>query len=108
MAFGVFGAWGGAVRLPRVVGEGVALDLTLSGRVVGAETALWMGLVSRIEPDPQTVAAELASYPPAALEVIKRRLQDWGRREELERREAEAVAALIAAAGEELGDRRRE
>jgi enoyl-CoA hydratase len=46
--FGVPLIDGGTVRLPRVVGVGRALDLVLTGRPVGAEEALAMGLVNRV------------------------------------------------------------
>lgn len=51
---------GGTVRLPRVVGFGRALDLILTGRLVGADEALQMGLVSRIVPDGEARAAAIA------------------------------------------------
>ena len=39
---------GGTQRLPRIVGMGRALDLILSGRLVGAEEALAMGLLTEV------------------------------------------------------------
>jgi enoyl-CoA hydratase/carnithine racemase len=96
--FGLFGAWGGTVRLPRVVGEGEAMDLACSGRVVDAEGALRMGLVSRIEADPRDVASEIASNDPDALAVVKSRLRDDAPRAAQEEREAAAFASLLEAA----------
>src|SRR6478752_4916054 len=39
---------GGTVRLPRVIGMGRALDMILTGRPVGAQEALAMGLANRV------------------------------------------------------------
>jgi enoyl-CoA hydratase/carnithine racemase len=93
--FGLFGAWGGTVRLPRVVGLGEAMDLALSGRVVDSEEALRMGLISRIVEEPGPVADELAGNDPAALAGIKRRLLDDRSAEAREAAEAELFAELI-------------
>jgi enoyl-CoA hydratase/carnithine racemase len=95
---GLFGAWGGTARLPRVVGDGEAMDIALSGRVVDAEAALRMGLLSRVTADPRSVATEVAANDHGALAVLKRRLRDDDGRVEQERREADAFATLHAAA----------
>jgi enoyl-CoA hydratase/carnithine racemase len=92
--FGLFGAWGGTVRLPRVVGEGNALDFALSGRVVDAAEALRMGLVSRVVDHPRTVADDLAAGAHDALAVVKERIRDRSGRERQERAEAAAFAEL--------------
>jgi enoyl-CoA hydratase len=60
---------GGTVRLPRIVGMGRALDMILSGRSVGADEALLMGLATQVVDDGQALAAaqalaqQLAAFP---------------------------------------------
>lgn len=51
------GAWG----LPSLVGRGRALDLCLTMRPVGAEEALAIGLVDRVDAEPETAALGLAT-----------------------------------------------
>ena len=53
---------GGTIRLPRIVGQGRALDMILTGRPVGAEEALRFGLADRVVPNGESrgVAEELA------------------------------------------------
>jgi enoyl-CoA hydratase len=64
---------GGTVRLPRLIGQGRALDLVLSGRPVGADEALQMGLATRVVPSGTARAAavalghELAALPQVCL-----------------------------------------
>ena len=102
VTFGLFGAWGGTVRLPRVLGEGDALEFALSGRTVDAEEALRMGLVSRLEDDPRTVAEEIAANAPDALTALKARIRDDGERATQERREAAAFGDLVAAHADDI------
>lgn len=64
---------GGTIRLPRVVGLGRALDLILTGRLVGAEEALAMGLANRVVDDGASLPAaielarEIAAFPQACM-----------------------------------------
>ncbi|WP_343246064.1 crotonase/enoyl-CoA hydratase family protein [Streptomyces sp. SID5785] len=64
---------GGTVRLPRIVGEGRALDLILTGRPVPASEAHAMGLVNRLVPPgraraaAEELAAQIARFPQACL-----------------------------------------
>ena len=102
VTFGLFGAWGGTVRLPRVLGEGDALEFALSGRSVGATEALRMGLISRIEDEPRRVAEELAANPADTMTALKRRLRDHRDHETQERCEAEAFGDLVAAHADDV------
>ena len=45
---GIIPGWGGTQRLARVCGLGVAKDLILTGRIIDAEEALRIGLVSAV------------------------------------------------------------
>ena len=105
VSLGLFGAWGGTVRLPEVIGTGDALDLSLSGRTVDAETALRMGLVQRVTAEPRSVAEEVAGNDPDSLRVLKRLVRADGDREAGEAREREAFVELLAARAGELSDR---
>ena len=64
---------GGTVRLPRIVGMGRALDMILTGRPVGADEALAMGLATQVVDDgqalaaAQALAARIAAFPQACL-----------------------------------------
>lgn len=97
ITIGLFGAWGGTRRLPRTVGAADAMDLSLSGRVVDAEEAHRMGLVSRVVGHPRRVADEIAANDPAALRELKRLLTNQSQtRQQQDDREAAAFADLIA------------
>lgn len=93
--FGVPLIDGGTQRLPRLIGLSRALDLILTGRPVGAEEALAMGLVNRVvEPgkareEAEKLAAQIASYPQLCLRSDRRAVYrglygDWEKGLELE------------------------
>ena len=51
---------GGTVRLPRIIGQGRALDMILTGRPVDAQEAHRIGLADRIVPDGTALDAAIA------------------------------------------------
>jgi enoyl-CoA hydratase len=75
---GIIPGWGGTQRLARVCGLGVAKDMILSGRLVGAEEAVRIGLVHGLHDPVLDKALEvgrlLASKSPIALGAAKRAL----------------------------------
>jgi len=80
---------GGTVRLARVVGQGVAMDMLLTGRAVEAEEALRVGLANRVVPPGEALSAavalaqQLAALPQRCLRQDRLSLlEQWGLPEE--------------------------
>ncbi len=78
--FGVFSRrWGvpmsdgTTVRLPRIIGQGRALDMLITGRAVGADAAVAIGLATRkvargtTRAEAETLAHRIAAFPQVAL-----------------------------------------
>ena len=70
---GVGPGMGGSQRLTRAIGKSKAMEMCLTGRMMGAEEAERSGLVSRVVPlaslvdDAVKLAAEIAAMPPLAV-----------------------------------------
>lgn len=68
---------GGLYWLPRTVGLGIAMELALTGRIIPAEQALELGLISRLVKAEnltavaEEIAAEIARNPPLAVQGVK-------------------------------------
>ena len=94
--------------LPNVVGEAHARDLLLTGRMVDAEEALRIGLVSSVTPDEtflDTVletAASIAASAPIASRLTKVALRDGGHADFETAVQWEALAQATTLATEDL------
>ena len=69
---------GGTVRLPRIVGQGRALEIILTGRKVPAEECLKIGLCEYLVPNGQVrakaeeLARDIAGFPPVCVRADRR------------------------------------
>ena len=77
---GLIPGYGGTQRLPRLVGEGRAMDMVMTGRMVDAEEALQIGLINRIvERDPVQAgvayAREFSGFGLPALRLAREAVQ---------------------------------
>ncbi len=74
---GIIPGFGGTQRLPRLVGEGKALEMNLTGDAISAYEALRFGLANQVVPDHELFdtalswARKLAEKAPIAIEQIK-------------------------------------
>lgn len=77
IGLGLMPGAGGTQRLVRAIGRNRAMDLALTGRLIGAREAYQMGLVSRVVPkelyleEAKRLAAQLAALPPLALLFVR-------------------------------------
>ena len=94
--------------LPQIVGIANALELSMTGRIIGADDALRFGLVSRVVPHEQlmpetlALAEEIASNPTdavwAAKQLMHRNMVEQDR-EAVVRREGAAITKQYESAG---------
>ncbi len=104
----------GTVRLPRLIGQGRAMDLILTGRPVPASEALQMGLVERLVApgaalkEALAIARRLAEVPQAALRADRRSaLSQWSLSfDEAMRAEYRGGVEVIASGEAQEGARR--
>lgn len=70
---GAVAGWGGTSRLPRLIGQGKALELLLTGRLINARDALAEGLVNALVPaeklvsEAERLAKEISEQAPQAV-----------------------------------------
>jgi len=76
--WGMFPGAGGPLRLPRLVGMGKAMEIIMTGRDVGADEALSMGLVERVvssdqfHSEVQRLAERIAASGPLGNRAVKK------------------------------------
>ncbi|MFC1984180.1 enoyl-CoA hydratase/isomerase family protein [Chloroflexota bacterium] len=74
---GIMPGNGGTQRLPRLVGEGRAMEMVLTGEFIDAQEAYRIGLVNRVVPQTElmhyvkNLAAKLATKSPLAIKLAK-------------------------------------
>jgi enoyl-CoA hydratase len=104
----------GTIRLPRMIGQGRALDLILTGRPVSAMEALQISLVDRlVEPataleEAQQLARQIAELPQGALRADRRSvLTQWSLSlDEAARAEYQGGLDVLASGEAQQGARR--
>lgn len=108
---GVIPGAGGTQRLPRLVGTGRAKEIVYSGRFVGAEEALQIGLVNevvpadRVYPRAVELAEQYAAGPRVALMAAKQTIQQ-GMEVDITSAllmERQAFAAMFATEDQKIG-----
>ncbi len=105
---GMHAGMGATYSLPNVVGEAHARELLLTGRMVGADEALRIGLVSGVTPDESFLdsvldtAAGIAATAPIASRLTKVALRDGGHADFDTAIDWEALAQPVTLATEDL------
>jgi 2-(1,2-epoxy-1,2-dihydrophenyl)acetyl-CoA isomerase len=75
---GLFPDYGGTYFLPQLVGPSVAAEMFYTGEMIDAQTALRLGIVSRVVPAAQleaevkTLAQKVSQGPPLAIRAVKK------------------------------------
>jgi enoyl-CoA hydratase/carnithine racemase len=95
---GIVPGYGGTQRLPRLIGKGKAMEMILTGEIISAQEALRIGLVNRVVPDEELVAAaesmarNIAANAPLA---VKFSMDAVNHGMEMARREGEFLEATL-------------
>lgn len=108
---GIIPGGGGTQRLTRLVGEGKAMELILSGDIIDAKAAYEIGLVNHIFPADQLeaktmeIANRIASKSPIALSLAKEavKLASHSNLDEGLRREVDLFALCFSTADKDEG-----
>src|SRR6185503_11264983 len=74
---GIYPAWGGSVRLPRLVGAPAAMDLMLTGRTLSPASAKAIGLVDRVSEPSELMECAIGLLQRGRTRPLKQRLLGW-------------------------------
>jgi enoyl-CoA hydratase len=108
---GIIPGGGGTQRLPRLVGEGKAMEMILTGEIIDAQTAFNLGLVNHVVPADQLeiktmeIANRIAEKSPIALRLAKEaiKLASRSNLDEGLRREVDLFALCFSSADKDEG-----
>ena len=108
---GIIPGGGGTQRLPRLVGEGKAMEMILTGEIIDAKTAFNLGLVNHVVPADQLetktmeIANRIAEKSPIALRLAKEAIKVASRSnlDEGLRREVDLFALCFSSADKDEG-----
>jgi enoyl-CoA hydratase len=108
---GIIPGGGGTQRLTRLVGEGKAMELILSGEIIDAQTALAIGLVNHVvagdqlETKTMEIANRIAEKSPIALRLAKEavKLASRSNLDEGLRREVDLFALVFSSEDKDEG-----
>jgi enoyl-CoA hydratase len=108
---GIIPGGGGTQRLTRLVGEGKAMEMILTGEIIDAQTALIIGLVNHVVPADQLesrtleIANRIAEKSPIALRLAKEAVKIASRSnlDEGLRREVDLFALCFSSADKDEG-----
>ncbi|MFQ6105965.1 MAG: enoyl-CoA hydratase/isomerase family protein [Thermoplasmata archaeon] len=79
---GLFPAYGGTQRLPRLIGKAIAKEMIFTGRTLRAQEALKIGLVNQVVPDGEELRAakdmamQIMSKAPVAVRMAKKAIDE--------------------------------
>jgi enoyl-CoA hydratase len=110
---GIIPGGGGTQRLTHLVGESRAMELILTGEMIDAQTALQIGLVSRVVPHDELeaetlkIAGKMAEKSPVALRMAKEAVKTASRStlDEGLRREIDLFALCFSSEDKDEGVR---
>jgi enoyl-CoA hydratase/carnithine racemase len=109
---GVIPDTGGVARLFQICGHGVAADMVLTGRVMGADEALGHGVVSRVVPperldeEAHAVAAKIAEAPAVTVRAARRILGHLAVPEVVASMDEEMIAQTFIARSDDMAELR--